>query len=149
MQANARRVETAPAAAKSRQNAIQRLLKSGDSAAPSAEIDGSRGKRVPNGRGYVPTIDLAKDFVPHEGPSDAMSRRTVLNTVLQHKSALVPFIQPPAAVASSVTSLSEVGFLSPEAALAASRSHYEYIRHASALPPLSHRPFSVPESSPR
>jgi hypothetical protein len=95
------------------------------------------------------TIDLIKDFVPPDGFSGASSRHTARLYSQQAVANSFKFVQPPTSVASSIATLPEISFSSPEAAMAASKARLEYIKHASVLPPLTHRPFSVPESSPR
>jgi hypothetical protein len=105
------------------------------------------------------TIHLTRDFATPEQRlhMPAAIRQSVIFATPQHAPYLVPmpaYTRPSAAVASSL-SVSEISFLSPEAAAEATHARNEYMRRSTPLHPLPRRsaararPLSVPESSPR
>ncbi len=96
------------------------------------------------------TIDLSKDFVPPDSRPAAAAHRTAAAP-----SAVLFNVKPPAALASSLVSCTEMSFMSAEAAIAATNARCEYIQKSALLPSFGRqsehraRPLTVPESSPR
>ena len=102
------------------------------------------------------TIDLSKDFVPPDSRPAAAAHRTAVHATPQvAPNAVLFYVKPPAALASSLVSHTEMSFMSSEAAIAATKARCEYIQKSALLPSLNRhsehrpRPLTVPDSSPR